>query len=61
MSNNVKGKVVAAIMAFVMSVTAFQTGGTVTARAAGKTKAMEINVDYLQDADNGDDIIVYKS
>lgn len=59
MSNNVKGKVVAAIMAFVMSVTALQTGGTVTARAAGKTKAMEINVDYLQDADNGDDSSVY--
>jgi hypothetical protein len=54
-----KTRIAAAILALVMAVSAIPSVGGVEAQAATKTKVMETKVNFLKDADSGDDSNVY--
>ena len=59
MFNKAKGKVIATIIALAMAITALPVGGVVEVEAASKTTVLETNVNFIEDAQTGDDSGVY--
>ena len=61
MFNKTKGKVLAAALAVAMAITAIPTGGVLETQAASQNKVMEANVNFVRNAQSGDDSGVYFS